>query len=124
MKVIDNELVLCVDVDGTLILPPVDAATDTIKILCPYDGKYYRRSIHKPHIKALRNYVARGAHVMVWSRNGARWAAAVLEALGLDHLDVYVKSKPFAYMDDLPCQEWMGEHMYIKPTDNFGSDGE
>jgi predicted phosphatase len=123
MRVINNERVICFDVDKTLVMPLVNAdlARQTVEINDPYSGTTTLRLPHYPHIKMLKNYVARGAQVVVWSKNGNQWAAEVLKALKLDHLDVIVFTKPTAYVDDELSIKWMGEHVYIDPADSFGS---
>jgi hypothetical protein len=120
--VIRNPRVIPFDVDKTLVIPKQDAPENelVIPILDPFSKAITYRVIHKPHLKLLKNYIARGAYVIVWSKNGHEWAEAVLDALKIK--GVTIMDKPFAYVDDVPCTFWMGEHIYIKPTDSFGQE--
>lgn len=123
MRVTKNERNIYFDVDNTLVLPTDHVLSPAVAILDPYSREYTYREPHKPHVKLLKNYVARGAQVTVWSKNGYRWVEEVLIALKLDHLDIEVKTKPCVYVDDEVPTKWMGEHLFIPPTDSFGSEG-
>ena len=126
MQVIRNERVIPFDIDGTLITrfdqgDPV-VPLDTVEILSPYDGELKFRKPHWPHINLLNNYLARGAQLIVWSKNGVRWAEAVLSAQGIEHENIIVMTKPIVHVDDQPCETWMGERVFMKPDDEFGED--
>ncbi len=124
MRVIHNELVIFFDVDKTLAMPfdPEHDEMSPIAIEDPYSGHITYRQPHKPHIKLLKNYVRRGAFIVVWSKNGYQWANAVVEAFNLiGHVDLII-TKPTAYVDDEPAPKWMGEHVYIPANDSFGQD--
>lgn len=124
MHVVDNERVIPFDVDNTLIMPFINAgmARATVEIFDPYSEQTVLRLPHYPHIKLLKNYLARGAFVIVWSKNGSRWAHEVLKALKIDHKNLVAMTKPFAYVDDELSIKWIGEHVYIDPNDNFGQE--
>jgi hypothetical protein len=124
MQVIKNERVIAFDIDNTLVMPMVTASIvrQTVEILDPYTGQTVLRLPHYPHIKLLRNYLARGAFIIVWSKNGNQWAEAVLKALRITHQNVVVMTKPIAYVDDELSIKWMGEHVYMDVNDSFGQE--
>jgi hypothetical protein len=123
MQVIRSENVIYVDVDDTLVTYPNGIGwveEECITLVDPYDGNTTLRLPHLPNIKLVKNHKARGAHIIVWSQNGFQWAEAVVKALGLQPYIDLIQSKPRMYIDDLPCQEWMGERMYLDPNHAFG----
>lgn len=96
------------------------SAATRLGVTCPHDGKPLCVNRHEPHIKLLMNHKARGKTIIVWSQGGYQWAEAVVKALGLtEHVD-FIMSKPRAYVDDLPVQEWMKDRIYINPDSNWG----
>lgn len=123
-RLVQNESVLCVDVDNTLVIwgqedvPGVELIS-VANPLNPTDVSLLRP--HNGHIKILKDRYLRGSHVTVWSAGGYRWAEAVVKALKLErHVDI-IMTKPFAYIDDKEANEWMGEHIYLAPDDTYGS---
>lgn len=126
MKVIQNESNIFVDVDDTLVMWNWDIAPephDLVFILDPYDNKEYALRPHLPNMKVLKSQKARGSYITVWSQSGYQWANAVVKALDLVEYVDQVMTKPRAYIDDLPCQEWMGERIYLKPESKYGQTG-
>lgn len=123
MQVVNNERVICFDIDKTLVTfsNGEDVAND-IPLMDPYLGRIVYRMKHKPHVRLLINYAQRGAYVIVWSKNGYQWAEAVIKKLGLEKYVDLVATKPFAYCDDEPAEKWMGERVYIPANDDFGGD--
>lgn len=116
-KVIENEQVYMFDVDDTLIVWGKNIHTshpDRIEIKDPYDGATVHVVPHERHVKLLTQMKGRGRFIIVWSQSGAKWAQAVVEALGLtDSVDL-ILTKPQGYVDDLPVSKWMKNHIYIK----------
>jgi len=118
MKVVDNENVVCYDVDDTLVLWFSGCAPeDKIKIVCPYGGSVTHLKPHKRHIDLLKKHHGRGAYVVVWSAAGAQWARAVIEALGLEPFVDEVITKPNKYVDDLTANEILGTRIYLTDKD-------
>lgn len=119
MKVIKSEHILPVDVDSTLILYDYDATlpdVETIFIPDPYDAT--NNIAVKPHtanIKLLKEKHTRNYKILVWSQGGFQWAEAVVRALHLEEYVDLIMTKPHCYIDDLPCTEWMGSRLYLKP---------
>lgn len=123
MNIINNEQLLVVDIDETLILWQDLLYKESVKRALfqdPHDGKIKTVRIHEPNLKILTNHLSRGSAVIVWSRSGYKWAKAALECLGIDHINIYVATKPLGYLDDKPCQDWMGEHIYLPADSKWG----
>lgn len=122
MKIIESEQILCVDIDDTLIMwdkNSVHEDTPTIAIKDPYEDSLIHVYPHEAHIKLVKDKKARGSKIIVWSQSGYKWAEAVIKAVGLEsHVDM-VMTKPSAYIDDLPCQEWLSPRIYLSPKSNY-----
>lgn len=120
MLLIDNEQVIGCDVDDTLVM--WDDSYDNSKVMSsnriavvdPYTGKTVFLTPHRRHIDLVRKFFIRGKTVVFWSQQGAKWAETIVKALGLEHDNAVIMTKPSAYIDDLPCTEWMGNRIYIK----------
>lgn len=109
---VDCERTLYVDVDETLVLTKWPESLDKNTIVIDHFGHDIRVWPHLPHAEAIRQFKARGHAVVVWSAGGARWAKAVVEAMGLtDAVDVII-SKPDWLIDDKPVSAWMGDRFY------------
>lgn len=118
-NVVENEQIYMFDVDDTLIMWDDEihrSAEDRIAIQDPYDGITVHVKPHERHVKLLTQMKGRGRFVIVWSQSGAKWAQAVVEALGLTNQVDLILTKPQGYVDDLPVSKWMKNHIYIKET--------
>ncbi len=115
MIVLDSEFVVCVDIDSTLIMyEPTFVGQEPLFVTDPYDGQVRDVYPHMDHIKLLRRAKARGMAVIVWSKAGKKWAERIVVYLSLGtHVDL-VLTKPTFYIDDKPCQEWMGNREYLE----------
>lgn len=120
MKTIESEQLIGCDIDETLILWGPATSVKTVAFVDPYDGETKIVGVHEANVKVLVNHLARGSVVFVWSRSGYKWAKAALEALGIDHDNIYVSSKPIGYIDDKPCEQWMGEQIYLPVDSKWG----
>lgn len=112
-----NEDVYTFDVDDTLVLWGTAnyqrPSPDLIEFNDPYDGaKVYLRPHHR-HIKLLKQMKGRGRYVVVWSQGGAKWAREVVKTLGLSNYVDLIITKPHGYVDDLPCEAWLRNRIYI-----------
>lgn len=123
-NVVKSEQVIPVDIDGTLILWGItgsEVAGDCLDYTCPYDQKLKRVKLHRPNMSIFKERLSRGAFFLVWSASGNAKAEAVMQALGyLGHPQVLVLSKPIGYMDDIPCEEWMGPRIWLDPDSKYG----
>lgn len=117
MKTIKSEQILCVDVDSTLVMYERSNKNQrSVIIIDPYDGTKRKLFIHEPHSKLVKDRKARGAHIIVWSQNGYKWAETVVIALKLQKYVDIIASKPIAIVDDLPASDWLSERIYISPN--------
>lgn len=104
MDVLRNDIVVCIDVDDTLILwnhPEPDMEIDGIKV---------RR--HKEHIESLKRHFVRGHYVIVWSAGGFDWAKKAIERLSLTSYVHKVMCKPRWMLDDKDPSEWTEVYYY------------
>lgn len=116
MRIINNENVRPFDVDGTLILP--FEGDDSSKLLVEdpvFPTKFIKYRRHDPNIRLLREELQRGSLVVVWSRGGWEWARNVMQALGINHKNLLIMSKPIVYFDDMDVQDWMKDRVYLNP---------
>lgn len=118
MNVIRNEVNIMIDVDDTLVMHQVDGnylRQDSVDITDPYSGSQVRLRKNFPMIRCLEEEHARGSHITVWSKGGYAWAEAVIMALGLTNKVHQIMTKPRAYFDDKPVQEWLTDRVYLGP---------
>lgn len=128
MKILEHNHVIMCDIDSTLIiheLPHYEnwvRKSGFISVIDPLDEtqSILVRPNH-PMIRLLKEELAAGYLAVVWSKGRYQWAKNVLVALGIDHPNIVVMSKPSHYLDDKPCQEWMGYQVYLSPTDPYKS---
>ncbi len=120
MQVIYNESPWEVDVDQTLILWGHPEAT--VSVLCPYLGDEYLVTRHKQNIQLLKEKFLRGCHITVHSQGGARWAEAVVTALGIQDYVHVCKGKPVGSIDDLPAKKWYPKNTWISTEDAWKKD--
>jgi len=117
MEIVENDHVVCFDVDSTLI----EWIWDQFEKSELYDQgnlidirmNNYATSVkpHKVHIELLKRYKAKGKFVIVWTQSGYAWGEAVVKALGIEEYVDVILTKPEKYIDDLKADEWM-EHIY------------
>lgn len=123
MKVIRQNHVVHCDVDGTLVMHgyPEFSGQETVLVKDPVkSGEFIEVTLNKPMIRILEEELHAGTFVVVHSLGRYEWAENVLKALGLDHHDnILVMSKPLAYFDDKPVQEWLTHRVYIKPDEIY-----
>ncbi len=96
-QLIENEDIVCFDVDDTLILwnrPDSDLVVG--------DSSY---KIHKKHIQSMKRFHSRGQFVIVWSKGGAKWAKKAVKLLGIEKYVNLVMAKPSWCFDDQPLSE-------------------
>ncbi len=99
-----NSIVVCFDVDDTLVMwgrvnPDLRIGDQEL-------------TVNKRNVESLKRHFARGHHIIVWSAGGHIWAETIVKALGLqDHVH-QVMDKPRWYVDDLPADKWMDRYYY------------
>lgn len=112
---VSHELVFFSDVDDTLIFEYAHGEYDLREwITLDYYGTPVDRVISKKHVNFLKSLRARGYYIIVMTGNGKQWADEVVDKLGLKDIVSQTMMKPLKYLDDLPCQEWMGTRIYLE----------
>lgn len=126
MQVFDTDQVVTIDCDDTLVMWPENQKIfpynqshtqpypGSLPVPDPYDGSLNHLTPHQKHIDLVKKYKGRGYLVIVWSAGGVKWAEQVVKALALEPFVDIVLSKPSKYVDDLHCEKWMGQRVYIK----------
>lgn len=77
-----------------------------------FKGRLLKRAVIQKHVTELILQKEAGTSIIVWSKSGASWAAAIVTALGLeDYVDV-ATSKPDRIYDDKDPSEWMPKRRY------------
>jgi hypothetical protein len=106
MQVIENEHIVCFDVDDTLVMWDIPAGLAMDAVLFDNFGVAEFLLPHAAHIKLLKQFKVRGQFVIVWSQGGHKWASEVVNRLELnDYVDL-VMTKPQWVVDDLPMGAW------------------
>ena len=102
------------DVDDTLIMYkyPDHREDEAMDIFIENSLLSARVVPHRRHVEMVKLHKAWGNGVVVWSRSGYEWAAAVVRALGLEAYVDACMAKPFYYYDDKKCCQILGEHRY------------
>lgn len=113
MKTIRNENIITFDVDDTLVMWGKSKHKRAKLITDPSSGLSYKLVPHRFHINLLIQHYGRGYTIIVWSAGGYAWAQEVVKELGIEKYVDLVMTKPCKYVDDLVCNEWMGEHLYF-----------
>lgn len=110
MQVIENEMIVGIDVDKTLVEP---SAFGPIQITNPYSNTTDSYRILTQHVELLKQYHGRGMFVVVWSAGGVLWAKTVIEILGLTDYVHLVQTKPIKIVDDLPPEKIFTTRVYL-----------
>lgn len=115
---INNDQVVVVDVDDTLVMWNEDSdiympGEGKVELVDPYNNGMYFLLPHKEHIKLIQKYKSQGYTVIVWSAGGCLWANEVVSKLGIRNMVDFVMSKPIKYVDDLKAAEILGNRVYI-----------
>lgn len=114
--VIKNERVIPTDIDDTLVMhgDPLEGEEAVyVRILDPVENRTLTIRVNKPMVRLVKEELHRGSFMLVWSRGGYRWAQSVIQALNLEHENMIIMSKPAAYFDDKPCEDWMPDRVYL-----------
>ncbi len=117
-QVVRSENVKPFDVDGTLILHAGVEGHPSFRKITVYDAvekKNLEFTVHEPMVRLLLEEHHRGSFIIVWSRSGYEWANAVVEALGISDKVNFISSKPTAYFDDVPVENWLKERVFLTP---------
>jgi hydroxymethylpyrimidine pyrophosphatase-like HAD family hydrolase len=104
MKVIENENIIKIDIDDTIIMHKVKPNSRTVTV--DFYGEMKEFGVHEEHVKLLKNYKARGFIIVLWSGNGYKHAETVAKALNLEPYVDYVMTKPNRVIDDSEPNNW------------------
>lgn len=120
--IVGSEATIVCDVDDTLIFWDEHSQRENpepgirVVIQDPNDGMITNHKVHYRHVKFLKKQSAKGFTVIVWSASGAKWAGAVVMALGLQKYVSAAIAKPLKYVDDHPePQQILGTHIFLDP---------
>lgn len=115
MKTIENEMIVMVDVDDTLLMwkDHTQPGDNKIAVTDPYDNATVFLVPHQKHIDQIRKWHGRGFSVIVWSAGGVQWAKAAVAALKLEPYVDLVMTKPSKFVDDLPANQILGTPVYL-----------
>lgn len=115
MKVIKNENIIHVDIDDTLIIHLNNKDhPDEEYIINPYTYEKMRIRRSLKHIELIKNYKGRGFYIIAHSGNGWKYTESIIKQLNLEEYIDLVHTKNSRYVDDLPCEEWMGNRIYLE----------
>lgn len=121
MKIIPTEDLLPFDVDDTIVMHgKIRKGQRTVAYTCPYTDEQKIVRVNEPMVQVLRERLARGTSVLVWSKSGYKKAVAILRALKIDHKNLYVTSKFKDYADDKDISTWSGERIWLDPDCGYG----
>jgi hypothetical protein len=126
MKITKSENVVFCDVDDTLVMhmhPSDMGKYETVRVYDLIERKFITLGINEPMIRLLKEEYSRGSHIKVWSRGGYAWAANIIKELQLESYVHEVLSKPTAYFDDKPIEEWLKYRVYISPDAVYKNKG-
>lgn len=112
MNVLESDLVICVDVDDTLVswkpigpeTPPHESC-ETIDI--EFNGANKSYWLFSDNVRSLEAHFHKGHRVVVWSGSGHAWAATVVRTLRLERFVDLVMAKPKWLLDDMKPQDFM-----------------
>jgi hydroxymethylpyrimidine pyrophosphatase-like HAD family hydrolase len=101
---IENEHVICIDIDDTLIYwqSQGDRPTVTIKSLWR-EGTF---EVNQKMLENIEQHYQRKHFIILWSQSGYEWCQAVASALKIEDKIDLCMTKPFVAYDDLPLDEW------------------
>lgn len=102
-----------VDIDETVCLHHCVNAGE-FKVI--YHSRITRLNKHQININLLDKLYRLNYALIFWSATGAEWAELVCKAFDIDYMASLYLTKPRYYIDDLPCQAWMGERIYKDPV--------
>lgn len=115
MKIIENEYIVMVDVDETLVMHDISATGELLDVKDPLRDRQIKMRINGPMVRLVQEEKARGAFIVVWSRGGRAWATAVVEALKLEESVDLIMAKPMTYFDDKDVSDWLKYRVYLTP---------
>lgn len=119
MIYVENEHIICCDVDDTLIMWSLGNSTDHKAIPLERtleDGMVIVEYVlpHNKHIQQLKTHKTRGHYIIVWSAGGSQWAKNAVKLLGIENYVDLVMAKPTWCYDDKQPEDYMPRSQWIK----------
>ena len=106
MLLLDNDNLLVVDIDDTLLTwEPDKSRKKTITIR--FDKQIFTYHVMEENVEMLKLFRSRGAKIILWSQSGHKFVNKVAKALKLESYIDVACSKPKWTLDDLPASVWM-----------------
>lgn len=119
-KIIENEKLIYCDIDDTVILWDLSKYNNVLpeSDLVTINSYGLESVVYKnqKNINLLHKLYKLNYGIILWSQTGAKHAAAVAEALGLDDIVLQYQTKPRYHIDDLPADAWMGTRLWRDPV--------
>lgn len=114
MKVVKNPVVVCFDIDNTILAYDIENV-DPNEVFEIGIGKHKCKCYElKKHTQRLKNHAASGHFIVVWSGSGVEWCQEVIRLLGLEkYVDIAIVKPKWNY-DDAPFAEWC-KRLYLYP---------
>ncbi len=119
VKFLDNRQIVAFDVDQTLVMwddNPYEPGPGKLKFIVPANDKTVYLRPHEKHLFILKGYKTRGFQVIIWSAAGVEWTREIIKVLELEKYVDYAMNKFCAYVDDLPADQILGQHLYFKDS--------
>lgn len=121
MTIIESEQIIPCDIDSTLLMWGHEMSGGRyVWFTDPYEEIDKRVLVNTANLKVFEDRLVRGATILVWSASGYLWSKAAMNALNINHKNVVILGKPVGYIDDKPCQDWMGPRIFLAPDDKWG----
>ena len=121
MITVGDKPVVCFDVDDTLIMWSKSHGSEISedkKINIIHNALAFSSEFHQEHVNNIIRHKQRGHFVVVWSAGGGEWAETAVKALKISKYVDICMSKPSWYVDDMPCESWMGKRVFIHEEDD------
>jgi predicted phosphatase len=106
MIVLENDNVVCFDVDDTLVIWNVPQSMMDQTITFDNFGVDVQLLPHHKHITLMKQFKARGHKVIIWSQGGYQWAREIVKKLDIEQYVDIIICKPKWLVDDVPPSGW------------------
>lgn len=115
MQVIDNENIVAIDVDDTILIWDNPTVPGVGKIPLEFAGETVYLTPHTYHIQLIKMYKERGYFVIVWSANGRHHVKRAITALGIEKYVDLGMTKLSKHLDDSDnAASILGPRVYTK----------
>ncbi len=118
MRIIENQMIVLVDIDDTLVMwdSPTKPGLNKVEVWYGDEIKYL--TPHRPNIDLIKEYKNRGFYLIAHSANGAIHAARAIKALDMESYFEICMTKCAKIVDDRPVEDWIGARVYL-PIDYY-----